>query len=308
MARVLGPEAYYSGQSPLQARALGTQIGTMERQAADQEAQMQGRMAAGGFADPQSYYEATERGRIQQAEQDAKIKGMETVADIMDGANELLTMGYDADVPEYLQGAWDNIPFMQSLFPEGAPTLEKKGNRITSKPWVAGEDFPGRVLDENKEWGDAGTKTGKSYITVTEGEDTWFERVPGTQELKAKGRKDKAGGATSALNWDKAVNNILMKTQGTTTASGIVISPERQIETEIATRLLNDYRRHDANTAVSKALNEARSIERQIPTYTTINDDGDPVENKKQIARMGKNKKTGKRVVQFTDGTTLEIN
>ena len=308
MPRILSPREYYPSQTPLQARALGTQIGMQERQLADQEAQLGGRMAAGGYEDPRAMYQGQAEAKMAADKQAAITQGFTEVADIMDGANEMEESGYGEHVPEYLKSAWDNMPSMQRLFPEGAPTLNKKGNVVTSDPFVAGEQFPGIVKEPDNTSHDRGLTPGETYVSETIGDSTTFKRVPGTQELGAKGKKDKSGSATSALAWDKATSSILMKTQGTTTASGIVISPERQIETELATSLLNEYRRYDANTAVSKALEEARNIERQIPTYPSTNEDGEIIQNKKQIARMGKNKKTGKRVLQFTDGTTLEIN
>jgi hypothetical protein len=315
MARILSPQEYYPSQTPMQARALGTQVGAMEREQALKQAQLGGEMKAAGVGTPQEMYYAQAMGRQAEARRKAAMEAVEESKNFFMDIPEMTKAHGVGPTQKWVNDTLASNPIYGKLFKDGIE-VQKQGDTIYLNMGVAEESAPVPMLGEDGKVYQGNTVAGEKYRWVTDyskspDQRMYAERIPVTEAditEKVKGRRAPSGGASSKLAWDKATSSILMKTQGTTTASGIVISPERQIETEIATRLLNEYRKYDANTAVSKALNEARNIERQIPTYMSTDSEGNPVENKKQIARMGKNKKTGKRVLQFTDGTTLEIN
>jgi hypothetical protein len=253
----------------------GGQLRQMQREGRTQEARHQALMDIYGTPEEAARQEIL--GQQQARQFDMFAKSMDFLDNVYDthGENVASEIAMRPEVsqnispfvkPESLSFKRDRkgtvkIRFMPAQDMDG---VDKDGNQITIKA----ETPVIRVREPD----------GKEYL------------IPETKTVGDVEKIQKAAGKADVLAWDKAARDTVMRLVGTTTASGIVIDPERQQETQIALSLLSKYQDKDVNTAATEALNEARAILQKV----------DP---NKEIARTGKDRKTGKRVVEYTDGT-----
>jgi hypothetical protein len=276
---IVPAEAYFPSSSLMGERIRGAQLASMEQNQAREEARMKGMMGALGVSSPEEAYEM-------KARQDIESQRLGDFEDFLTGADEIYeTYGGDSEefqgYKEAYKGIWS--PYLAD-FNIAGPKGKDHDRILTITPT---QDTPMEIAGK-----EVILKKGVTYEQGLKGPDAvWARELPKTQEAVAKKTKAKGEGA---LQWDKAAAQGLARMVGTTTASGIVIDEKRQTEYQLALSFLNKYRDKDINTAATQALQEAQGIVRQIPEG-------------QEIAQIGTNKKTGKRVARLTDGTIMPL-
>jgi hypothetical protein len=255
----------------------------MRQSAEEKRALMEAEMQTYGATNPRELMLKKATATREQAEQQARMKRLQDAGDILDDWEDM-----DPKMRAEYQKNEDFRSAVSHLVDPDSLSLEKEGMRFRATTVIPSkiQEYDGSILDGE-------TAVGQEYIKVEAPEGPYFKKVVGTEKLAGKGEGKSA--AEEGLPWDKAAAIGLGKMIGTTTASGIVIDPTRQAEYQLALRFLNKHRRKDVNTAVADAHQEAKSIVNNIPEG-------------KDLAQVGKNKKTGKYIIRLTDGTTMETN
>jgi len=266
MADYLPPSAYYAGD-PTEARMRGAQLGRMRQQAAMERDMMAAEMQAYGATSPRELMLKKAIMTKETAAQEAQMKRLQDFGNIMSDVNDIKK----AYGPKAAKEFWDT-PEVKSIVSPFINTDYDPTDEGAS--FIAQSPFPGRIKAADGTVLEGQLEPGKAYKPVTTANDEYFEEVPITRKLAGETAATKGAAAARGLQWDKAASNLLMRTVGTTTASGIVIDPTRMNIYINALSLLPKYRGKDINTAVTQAIAEAEKSTGQtimgdeLPTET----------------------------------------
>jgi hypothetical protein len=197
MARILSPQEYYPSQTPMQARALGTQVGAMEREQALKQAQLGGEMKAAGAGTPQEMYYAQAMGRQAEARRKAAMEAVEESKNFFMDIPEMTKAHGVGPTQKWVNDTLASNPIYGKLFKDGIE-VQKQGDTIYLNMGVAEESAPVPMLGEDGKVYQGNTIAGEKYRWVTDyskspDQRMYAERIPVTEADTSARMKARSG-------------------------------------------------------------------------------------------------------------------